>query len=95
MTTWNNASVLPKPLLNVIVRVSNQTPINNDSFMVAHHVPKFFDEFNGDDDWFDYCETRDMNFVKEGWYANTTYIGDDISSYYIHEQVLCWKNIND
>lgn len=36
---------------------------------------------------------RDMNFIKEGWYANTTYIGDDVSSYFIEEKIIGWKYI--
>lgn len=98
MSKWNNIKdenfQLPKPFLNVLVRIQSSVPnIVNDDVMVAHYIPKFTEEYVGDDDWFDYCEERDMNFIKEGWYANTTYIGDDYSSYFIDEKVIEWKYI--
>lgn len=85
--------VPPPTSLNVVVRVRRQNPMNNDEYMIAHYIPKLTVEYTGWDDWHDYCEETDKNYVKEGWYANTTYIGDDYSSYYITEDIVAWKHI--
>lgn len=95
MSKWNNIKDgTPPALINVIVRIkSNSMNFDNSDFMIAHYIPKFMEEYHGEDNWCDYDESRDMWFVKEGWYASTTYIGDDISSYFIDEEIIEWKFI--
>lgn len=98
MSKWNNIIDIdyqtPPAMVNVIVRTkSSGLNFYNSDCMIAHFIPKFMEEYHGEDDWFDYDESRDMNFVKEGWYANTTYIGDDVSSYFINKEIVEWKFI--
>ncbi|HDG7210106.1 DUF551 domain-containing protein [Acinetobacter nosocomialis] len=70
-------------------------PAKNQNQMVAHFIPKFTEEYHGDDDWYDYDEDRGCGYVKEGWYANTAYIGDEYSSYFIEEKVTHWKQLKE
>ena len=79
---------MPEPLRNVLVLI-HENPVKNQNQMVANFVPKFTEESECDD-WSDYCEEKDAHFVPEGWYANTTYIGDEYSSYFIGEKVTHW-----
>lgn len=98
MSDWNDIDdiifVPPPTNLNVIVRINRHSPTNNSEYMIAHYIPRLTVEYNGWDDWCDYCDLTDKFYLKEGWYANTTYIGDDYSSYYICEDVISWKYIN-
>ncbi|EXT32998.1 DUF551 domain-containing protein, partial [Acinetobacter sp. 25977_8] len=85
---------MPEPLRNVIVLI-DANPAKNQNQMVAHFIPKFTEEYHGDDDWYDYGEDRGCGYVKEGWYANTAYIGDEYSSYFIEEKVTHWKPLKE
>lgn len=85
---------MPEPLRNVIVLI-DANPAKNQNQMVAHFIPKFTEEYHGDDDWYDYDEDRGCGYVKEGWYANTAYIGDEYSSYFIEEKVTHWKPLKE
>ena len=80
---------MPEPLQNVLVLI-NANSAKNQNQMVAHFIPKFTEEYHGDDDWYDYDEERGCGYVKEGWYANTVYIGDEYSSYFVDEKVTRW-----
>ncbi|EYD45343.1 hypothetical protein J917_3993, partial [Acinetobacter baumannii 25493_4] len=77
---------MPESLRNVLVLI-DANPVKNQNQMVAHFIPKFTEEYHGDNDWYDYDEDRGCGYVKEGWYANTAYIGDEYSSYFIEEKV--------
>lgn len=85
---------LPESQLNVLVKIDSKN-IKNEAYMVAHFIPKHTEEFLGFDDydWSDYCEEKDMNFLPEGWYANTTYISDEYASYGMSEKVTHWMQI--
>ncbi|MFW2562433.1 DUF551 domain-containing protein [Acinetobacter baumannii] len=85
---------MPEPLRNVLVLI-DANPAKNQNQMVAHFIPKFTEEYHGDDDWYDYDEERGCGYVKEGWYANTVYIGDEYSSYFIEEKVAHWKPLKE
>ncbi|AXX43177.1 DUF551 domain-containing protein [Acinetobacter baumannii] len=80
---------IPEPLRNVLVLV-DASPVKNQNQMVAHFIPRLTEEYHGDDDWYDYDEERACGYVKEGWYANTAYIGDEYGSYYLDEKVTHW-----
>lgn len=80
---------MPEPLRNVLVLIDGN-PVKNQNQMVANFIPQFTEEHHGDDDWYDYDEDRNCGYVKEGWYANTAYIGDEYSSYFIDEKVTHW-----
>ncbi|EYS08025.1 hypothetical protein K013_4070, partial [Acinetobacter baumannii 25569_7] len=67
---------MPESLRNVLVLI-DANPVKNQNQMVAHFIPKFTEEYHGDNDWYDYDEDRGCGYVKEGWYANTAYIGDE------------------
>lgn len=86
-------STKPEPLLNVIVKIKSNNPLNNDNFMVAHYVPKYMCQCSASNDWSEYSDELDDFFIPEGWYANTTYIGDEWSSYYIDCEVISWAYI--
>lgn len=85
---------MPESLRNVLVLI-DANPVKNQNYMVAHFIPKFTEEYHGDDDWYDYDEDRGCGYVKEGWYANTAYIGDEYSSYFIEEKVTHWKPLKE
>ncbi|ENW41098.1 TPA: DUF551 domain-containing protein [Acinetobacter baumannii] len=85
---------MPEPLRNVLVLIDANSAKNQNQ-MVANFVPKFTEEYHGDDDWYDYDEERGCGYVKEGWYANTAYIGDEYSSYFIEEKVTHWKPLKE
>lgn len=85
---------MPESLRNVLVLI-DANPVKNQNYMVAHFIPKFTEEYHGDDDWYDYDEERGCGYVKEGWYANTAYIGDEYSSYFIEEKVTHWKSLKE
>ncbi|WP_049066889.1 DUF551 domain-containing protein [Acinetobacter seifertii] len=85
---------MPESLRNVLVLI-DANPVKNQNYMVAHFIPKFTEEYHGDDDWYDYDEERGCGYIKEGWYANTAYIGDEYSSYFIEEKVTHWKQIKE
>ncbi|WP_228262083.1 DUF551 domain-containing protein [Acinetobacter baumannii] len=85
---------MPESLRNVLVLL-DANPAKNQNQMVAHFIPKFTEEYHGDDDWYDYDEDRGCGYVKEGWYANTAYIGDEYSSYFIEEKVTHWKSLKE
>lgn len=92
---WVDSSKrLPPNNINVIVKVNDTAnKLVTGTYIIGHYIPEFFEEYHGDDDWCDYSEERDKCFVKSGWYANTTYIGDDYSSYFITENVIAWRTI--
>ncbi|WP_227558584.1 DUF551 domain-containing protein [Acinetobacter nosocomialis] len=85
---------MPESLRNVLVLIDANS-VKNQNQMVAHFIPKFTEEYHGDDDWYDYDEDRGCGYVKEGWYANTAYIGDEYSSYFIEEKVTHWKPLKE
>lgn len=85
---------MPESLRNVLVLLDANSAKNQNQ-MVAHFIPKFTEEYHGDDDWYDYDEERACGYVKEGWYANTAYIGDGYSSYFIEEKVTHWKPLKE
>ncbi|MDA3538935.1 DUF551 domain-containing protein [Acinetobacter baumannii] len=85
---------MPESLRNVLVLI-DANPVKNQNYMVAHFIPKFTEEYHGDDDWYDYDEERGCGYIKEGWYANTAYIGDEYSSYFIEEKVTHWKSLKE
>ncbi len=85
---------MPESLRNVLVLL-DANPAKNQNYMVAHFIPKFTEEYHGDDDWYDYDEERGCGYIKEGWYANTAYIGDEYSSYFIEEKVTHWKQLKE
>ncbi|EPQ7329984.1 DUF551 domain-containing protein [Acinetobacter baumannii] len=85
---------MPESLRNVLVLI-DANPVKNQNQMVAHFIPKFTEEYHGDDDWYDYDEDRGCGYVKEGWYANTAYIGDEYSSYFIEEKVTHWTPLKE
>lgn len=85
---------MPESLRNVLVLLDANSAKNQNQ-MVAHFIPKFTEEYHGDDDWYDYDEERGCGYVKEGWYANTAYIGDEYSSYFIEEKVTHWKPLKE
>ncbi|MCJ9442194.1 DUF551 domain-containing protein [Acinetobacter baumannii] len=85
---------MPESLRNVLVLI-DANPVKNQNQMVAHFIPKFTEEYHGDDDWYDYDEKRGCGYIKEGWYANTAYIGDEYSSYFIEEKVTHWKPLKE
>ncbi|MGQ0692624.1 DUF551 domain-containing protein [Acinetobacter baumannii] len=85
---------MPESLRNVLVLLDANSAKNQNQ-MVAHFIPKFTEEYHGDDDWYDYDEERACGYVKEGWYANTAYIGDEYSSYFIEEKVTHWKPLKE
>lgn len=85
---------MPESLRNVLVLI-DANPVKNQNQMVAHFIPKFTEEYHGDDDWYDYDEERGCGYIKEGWYANTAYIGDEYSSYFIEEKVTHWKPLKE
>ncbi len=85
---------MPESLRNVLVLI-DANPVKNQNYMVAHFIPKFTEEYHGDDDWYDYDEERGCGYIKEGWYANTAYIGDEYSSYFIEEKVTHWKPLKE
>jgi len=85
---------MPESLRNVLVLI-DANPVKNQNYMVAHFIPKFTEEYHGDDDWYDYDEERGCGYIKEGWYANTAYIGDEYSSYFIEEKVTHWKQLKE
>jgi len=85
---------MPESLRNVLVLL-DANPAKNQNQMVAHFIPKFTEEYHGDDDWYDYDEERGCGYIKEGWYANTAYIGDEYSSYFIEEKVTHWKQLKE
>ncbi|MFY7466923.1 DUF551 domain-containing protein [Acinetobacter baumannii] len=85
---------MPESLRNVLVLI-DANPVKNQNQMVGHFIPKFTEEYHGDDDWYDYDEDRGCGYVKEGWYANTAYIGDEYSSYFIEEKVTHWKPLKE
>lgn len=85
---------MPESLRNVLVLI-DANPVKNQNQMVAHFIPKFTEEYHGDDDWYDYDEDRGCGYVKEGWYANAAYIGDEYSSYFIEEKVTHWKPLKE
>ncbi|EHU2133754.1 hypothetical protein J921_3817 [Acinetobacter baumannii 25493_8] len=85
---------MPESLRNVLVLI-DANPVKNQNQMVAHFIPKFTEEYHGDNDWYDYDEDRGCGYVKEGWYANTAYIGDEYSSYFIEEKVTHWKPLKE
>lgn len=82
---------LPESLLNVLVKIDAKN-VKNEAYMVAHFTPRYTEEYNGWEDWdeVEYHEEKDAFFCPEGWYANTTYIGDDYSSYLLTEKVTHW-----
>lgn len=89
MSEWISVKdQMPEPLRNVLVLI-DENSAKNQNQMVANFVPKFTEESECDD-WTDYCEKKDMHFVPEGWYANTTYISDEYSSYFISERATHW-----
>lgn len=85
---------MPESLRNVLVLL-DANPAKNQNQMVAHFIPKFTEEYHGDDDWYDYDEERGCGYIKEGWYANTAYISDEYSSYFIEEKVTHWKPLKE
>ncbi|MDX7932010.1 DUF551 domain-containing protein [Acinetobacter baumannii] len=85
---------MPESLRNVLVLI-DANPVKDQNQMVAHFIPKFTEEYHGDNDWYDYDEDRGCGYVKEGWYANTAYIGDEYSSYFIEEKVTHWKPLKE
>ncbi|WP_462184974.1 DUF551 domain-containing protein [Acinetobacter baumannii] len=85
---------MPESLRNVLVLLDANSAKNQNQ-MVAHFIPKFTEEYHGDDDWYDYDEDRGCGYIKEGWYANTAYIGDEYSSYFIEEKVTHWKPLKE
>ncbi|MFY5041864.1 DUF551 domain-containing protein [Acinetobacter baumannii] len=92
---WISVEVqIPESLRNVLVLL-DANPAKNQNQMVAHFIPKFTEEYHGDNDWYDYDEDRGCGYVKEGWYANTAYIGDEYSSYFIEEKVTHWKPLKE
>ncbi|ELX06716.1 DUF551 domain-containing protein [Acinetobacter baumannii] len=92
---WISVEVqMPESLRNVLVLL-DANPAKNQNQMVAHFIPKFTEEYHGDDDWYDYDEDRGCGYVKEGWYANTAYIGDEYSSYFIEEKVTHWEPLKE
>ncbi|MEQ1067283.1 DUF551 domain-containing protein [Acinetobacter sp. XH1741] len=92
---WISVEVqMPESLRNVLVLL-DANPAKNQNQMVAHFIPKFTEEYHGDNDWYDYDEDRGCGYVKEGWYANTAYIGDEYSSYFIEEKVTHWKPLKE
>lgn len=48
---------MPESLRNVLVLI-DANPVKNQNQMVAHFIPKFTEEYHGDDDWYDYDEDR-------------------------------------
>lgn len=80
---------MPEPLKNVLVLI-DANPVKNQNKMVANFIPEFTEEHHGDDDWYDWSEEKQCGFVKQGWYANTAYVGDDYSCYFIEEKVTHW-----
>lgn len=92
---WISVEVqMPESLRNVLVLLDANSAKNQNQ-MVAHFIPKFTEEYHGDDDWYDYDEDRGCGYIKEGWYANTAYIGDEYSSYFIEEKVTHWKPLKE
>lgn len=90
MSEWISVDKkMPKPLQNVLVLV-NANSTKNQNQMVANFVPKFTEEYQGDDDCYDYDEERSCGYVKEGWYVNTAYTSDDYGAYYLDEKVTHW-----
>lgn len=86
---WISVDIeMPKALMNVLVIV-NENGAKNQNQMVANFIPKFTEE-SGCYEWSEYCEDKDMHFIPEGWYANTTYIGDEYSSYFLEGEVTYW-----
>ena len=79
---------MPEPLRNVLVLIDGN-PAKNMNQIVANFIPKFTEEA-GCEDWSEYCEEKDMFYCPQGWYANTTYIGDEYTSYFIEEKVTHW-----
>ncbi|UOH19857.1 DUF551 domain-containing protein [Acinetobacter sp. NyZ410] len=79
---------MPEPLRNVLVLI-DENPVKNQNQMVANFIPQFTEESECGE-WSEFCEERDMYFIPEGWYANTAYIGDEYSSYFIDEKVTHW-----
>ncbi|CAA0184406.1 DUF551 domain-containing protein [Acinetobacter baumannii] len=85
---------MPESLRNVLVLL-DANPAKNQNKMVAHFIPKFTEEYHGDDDWYDYDEERACGYVKEGWYANTAYISDEYGSYFLDEKVTHWMPLKE
>lgn len=86
---WISVDIeMPKALMNVLVIV-NENCAKNQNQIVANFIPKFTEE-SCCGEWSEYCEDKDMHFVPEGWYANTTYIGDEYSSYFLEGEVTHW-----
>lgn len=84
----------PPNNLYVIVKIKDDlNQCESSKCMIAKYIPKFFEEFHGNDDWFDWCEEKQCKFIKEGWYANTVYIGDEYSSYFIDGDVTHWRMV--
>lgn len=48
---------MPESLRNVLVLLDANSAKNQNQ-MVAHFIPKFTEEYHGDDDWYDYDEER-------------------------------------
>lgn len=80
---------LPNCYQSVLVQIDNYPTKMN---MVAHYLRKHTEEYDGDADVFgDYDEATDTTYCPAGWYADTTYIGAEHSSYFINEKVTHWQ----
>lgn len=89
MSEWIDVDKkMPEPLRNVLVLIDGN-PAKNMNQMVANFIPKFTEQA-GCNEWAEYCEEKDTSFCPQGWYANTVYIGDEFSSYFIDEKVTHW-----
>lgn len=82
---------LPEPLRNVLVLIDDNSAKNANQ-MVANFIPKFTEEASCEE-WSEYCEEKDLFYCPQGWYANTTYIGDEYASYFIDEKVTHWQQL--
>ena len=81
---------LPEKQLNVLIFVVTGYKLQGS--IVARYIPKTTEPYEGEYSEFgDYDEATDTIYCPAGWYAETAYIGDDYSSYYVDDKVTHWQ----
>lgn len=81
---------LPEKQINVLIFVVTGYKLQGS--IVARYIPKITEPYVGEYSEFgDYDEATETTYCPAGWYAETAYMGDEYSSYFVDDKVTHWQ----
>ena len=81
---------LPENSTNVLIFVITDYKLQGS--IVARYIPKNTEPYTGEYSEFgDYDEATDTTYCPAGWYAETAYMGDEYSNYFVDDKVTNWQ----